>query len=125
MIILPDGLLLTFSIVLVAWLKRFVSIPKLSTTATLALIWDPTKAWSNFRTGPLRLFRAIQFLPSLDFSQLILIDAMPSSSDNEFDIALSVTPSLGSPIIVTSPWTGSSKLSIVSEGLVYKTSLVP
>ena len=61
--------------------------------------------------------RAIQLRPSFDFSQPILIEAIPSSSDNEFEIALSVEPSLGNPFIVTSPWTGSSKLSIDSDGL--------
>ena len=39
-------------------------------------------------------------------------------SDREFDNALRVTPSFGSPMIVTSPCTGSSRLSIVSDGLV-------
>ena len=43
MTILPEGLLLTFSTVLVAWLYKLVSIPKLSTTATLALTCEPTK----------------------------------------------------------------------------------
>ena len=118
MTILPEGLLLTFSTVLVAWLYKFVSIPKLSTTATLALIWEPTKFCFNGRTGPLRLFRTIQFLPSFEVSQLIEIEAIPSSSERESDNALRVTPSFGSPIIVTSPWTGSSRLSIVSDGLV-------
>ena len=111
--ILPEGLLLTFSTVLVAWLYKLVSIPKLSTTATLALTWEPTKDWFNSRTGPLRLFRPSQFLPSFEVSQLIDIEAIPSSSDKESDIALRVTPSFGSPVIVTSPCTGSSKLSIV------------
>ena len=46
------------------------------------------------------------------------IEAIPSSSDKESDKALRVTPSFGSPIIETSPCTGSSKLSIVSDGLV-------
>jgi hypothetical protein len=55
----------------------------------------------------------------------MLIEAIPSSSDNEFEIALRTEPSLGNPFIVTSPWTGSSKLSIDSDGLVYNTSLVP
>ena len=93
-------------------------MPKLSTTATLALTWEPTKVWFNERIGPLRLFKPTQFLPSFEVSQLIEIDAIPSSSERDSDNALRVTPSFGSPIIVTSPCTGSSRLSIVSEGLV-------
>ena len=78
-------------------------MPKLSTTATLDRTCDPTNDWFKARTGPLKLLTEIQFLPSLDVSQLIEIEAIPSSSDSESDNALRVTPSLGLPTITTSP----------------------